>query len=442
MASIDTIVDVQIEKDTATVSRTGFGIPGLLVAHTTFPEAARVYGSLSEMTDDGFTVTDRAYLMAQAIFAQSPKPSQIVVGKRTNLPTRIVTLTPKTPLLASTAYTVTINGTIFSFTTDTDPTVAEITAGLVALIDAGTENVDATDNTTDFDVESAATPGGIAQADIPFTISFDPTKFDIDDGTPDPGIATDLTAMRAVNDDWYGLVSDALGASEITPLSTAIEALPKIYLADSQDSDILGSGTTDIASTLKASSLDRTGICYHPAAGEEHFGPAWLGKQLPTDPGSTTWKFKTLATVPTYELSTAEQGNADGKNANHYQEVAGVAITAEGTMAGGEFIDVTRLIDWLTARLKEDVFRTLAANPKIPYTDLGIQTIVNDVEGVLKEGIRRGGLADDPAPFVTAPRAADVSSTDKGNRLLPDIEFQATLAGAIHKVEIRGRVTV
>ena len=85
MASIDNHVDIQITRDTATVSRVGFGTPGILVHHTTFAEAARAYGSLTEMTDDGFAVTDRAYLMAQAAFAQSPKPSQIVVGRHVGL---------------------------------------------------------------------------------------------------------------------------------------------------------------------------------------------------------------------------------------------------------------------------------------------------------------------------------------------------------------------
>ncbi len=51
-----------------------------------------------------------------------------------------------------TTYSVTINGTLFTFLSDASATVAEITAGLVAAITAGAEPVTATDNTTDFDV--------------------------------------------------------------------------------------------------------------------------------------------------------------------------------------------------------------------------------------------------------------------------------------------------
>jgi len=443
MADINSIVQVTITKDTATVSRAGFGTPGFLVYHTTFPEAARSYGSLSEMVSDGFAVTDRAYLMASAAFAQSPRPASIVIGRRDNAPLRDVTLTPNANLLANTDYTLTINGTDFTYQTGASPSVAAITAALETAINAGAVDVLATDGTTELDIEKAATPGGIATAGTPFVIEFDRTLFDIVDNTADPGIAADLTAMIAVGLEFYGLASDALGAAEIEVLATAIEAGdPKIYLADSQDSDIPGSGSADIASTLQSSALDRTALCYHPAAGVEHLGPAWLGDRLPTDPGSSTWKFKTLATVASYTLSTSEQGYADGKSAQHYQPVAGNNITAEGTMSGGEFIDVTRFIDWLNARIKEDVFRIFLVNEKIPGTDLGIQTIVNAIEGVLKQGISRGGLAADPAPYVTAPRASEISAADKATRTLPDVEFQATLAGAIHKTIIAGRVTV
>lgn len=444
MASIDNIVQITITKDTATVDRVGFGIPGILTFHTRFPELARTYANLQEMTDDGFLSTDYAFQVATVLFSQNPRPASVVVGRRVSPSTRKVKITPKTPLLASTPYDVVINGNTMAFTTDADPVVTEITAGITAAIDGGASNVNATDNTTDVDVEAADAPGGTPTAGPPFGITFDPLLWEIDDITPDPGLAADLNSFRATNDTWYGLIADVFGGAEITVLVTAIEAAPKIYAADSQDSDIIDSGSGDIASTLKASAFERTFVCYHPATGTQLFGTGWLGKQLPTDPGSTTWKFKTLAGVAVYFLGGGDQTNIDGKNGNHYQEVAGLNITAEGTVASGEFIDIVRFLDWLIARIKEQVFRTFAVNPKIPFTDLGIQTIVNDVEGVLKEGANRGGIdpeGEQPI-LVTAPRAADVPTADKVGRTLPDIKFTATLAGAVHKAIIDGRVVV
>jgi hypothetical protein len=443
MSEIDKHVSVTITKETATISRVGFGIPAILTYHTRFPDVYRVYGSLTEMTDDNFTVDDLAYKMAAAMFAQSPRPTKVVVGRRATAPLRDVTLTPRANPLATTAYWVRINGTLFSFTTDATPTVAEITAGLVALIDAGSENVNATDNTTDFDVESADAPGGSATAGVPFIIEFDHAQFEFNDNTADASLDTDFNTLKSAvtaADDFYGIVVDAWDAINIADLAVAVEAAgPKIYAAESQDSDIVESGSSDIASTLKTANYDRTFLSYaydvdpSPAAG-------WLGRCLPATPGSITWKFKTLNTVSASVLTTAEIGYADAKNCNTYTTVGGQNMMAEGVMASGEFIDVTRFIDWLTARIKENVFRALKVNDKIPYTDSGIQAITAEIDGVLRQGVFNGGINGDEEIIVTAPLAADVDANDRAGRLLPDIEFLATLAGAIHKVVIAGKV--
>jgi hypothetical protein len=448
MPSIDTIVTVNITKATATVSRVGFGTPATLTYHTVFPEFARLYTSLQGMLDDGFTTSSREYGMAAAAFAQNPRPASIIIGRRANAPLRDVTMIPVTPELASTAYTVTINGEAFTFTTDATPTTAEIIAGLVALINVGGQDVLATDVGvgTSMSIESADAPGGTPTAGVPFVIEFDRKLWTFDDTTPNPGgggIEGDLANMILANDDWYGLVSDALGKLEITALSTAIEALKKIYVAETQDSDVLTSSTSDIASLTKAASLDRTAVQYHPAAGVHQPDSAWHGVELPQVPGSSTWAFDTLATIPTYELTSAEQAFLEGKNGNHYQTVAGVAITNEGKMAGGEWMDVTQFLDWLEARIKEGAFLALAANPKIPYTDLGIQTLGGTTEDVLKEGAKRGGIDPNGATpiTVTLPRASEVAAATKQARELT-YTFAATLAGAVHKATINGTVTV
>jgi len=67
----------------------------------------------------------------------------------TDYPVNVLDVTV-TPLAQdSTTYTITINGTAFAYASDASTMVAEITAGLVSLINAGAEPVTATDNTTD-----------------------------------------------------------------------------------------------------------------------------------------------------------------------------------------------------------------------------------------------------------------------------------------------------
>ena len=81
-------------------------------------------------------------------------------------------------------------------------------------------------------------------------------------------------------------------------------------------------------------------------------------------------------------------------------------------------------------------------NPKVPYTDAGIAVIQSEVMRALALGVSNYFLASDPSPVVTVPKAADVPPTDKANRILRNVKFQATLSGAIHVVVVRGIVSI
>ena len=453
MASLDSIVTITITKDTATLSRVGFGLPAMLVYGTAQTELAKLYGNIDEMiTPAGpFAAESREIAIATAVFSQSPKPTGIVVLRRATAPLRDVTFTPVTDAtagkpFANFAYSTKLGDGVnvpetFTFTTDVTPTVAEITAGLVALINAGGIDVLATDGTTDFTVESAASPGGLATAGIPFTAEVDRSLITQAETTPDPGIVPDLAAARQVNDDWYALVTDATGPAEIAALATAVGALKRVYIAESADDDVIGSGGGDIASTLQTAAHERTALFSHP---KPHTSPAgaWVGVVLPNIPGSLTWKFKTLTGIDTIGYTTAEGSQLDGKAANYYTIISGLRITTEGVVASGEFLDTIRGLDQTAQLMQENVFRVLKVNPKVSFTDPGIQLIVNEVEGVLDQKVADDFIAADPAFVVDFPRASEVDTNTKALRTLPDISFTATLSGAVHKVELRGRVTV
>ncbi len=453
MASLDTVVTIVITKDTATLSRVGFGLPAMLTYNTAQTELAKLYGNIDEMLSPAgpFVATSREIAIATAIFSQNPRPTGVVVLRRATAPLRDVIFTPVTDVtagkpFANFAYSIKLGDGVnipetFTFTTDVTPTVAEITAGLVALINAGTIDVLATDGTTDFTVESADAPGGSATAGIPFTAEVDRSLITQAETTPDPGIVADLAAARQVNDDWYALVTDATSAAEIAALATNIGTLKRVYIAESADDDVIGPGSGDIASTLQTAAHERTALFSHP---KPHTSPAgaWVGVVLPNIPGSLTWKFKTLTGIDTISYDTAEGAQLDGKNANYYTLIAGLQITTEGVVSSGEFLDTVRGIDQTSQLMQENVFRVLKVNPKISYTDAGIQIIVNEVEGVLDQKVSDDFLASDPAFTVDFPRARDVDKNTKALRTLPDITFSAFFASAVHKVELRGRLSV
>ena len=457
--SLDDIVNVSISTQTTAVSQRGFGTPLVVAYHDKFPERARIYKSLEAMAEEKlpddspmWPSSDPTYRAVQAIFSQNPKVDQVVVGRATRASTMKHILAPVEPPRVGTKYTVTINGHEFQYETqEADETVAEITAGL-------TEKINATANNGEkyAPVTAAVADGELGvEADVAgevYTLEVDRSliKQKNTTGKPEPdepgiepdGIEADIAEIQEQNDDWYSIHLTSVGATEILAAAAYIETQYKLLLVASADDDILGSQVEDdIGSLLQSPGYARTALLYHP---KPHSYPAaaWAGVMLPKDPGSATWKFKSISGISSIHLTGAEIAALESKNVNYYNVVAGVPISQQGYTSSGEFIDITRFVDFLRARLQESIFSRLANLDKVPYTDNGVGVIENEVRGVLQLGINAGGLAADPQPVVLVPKVADVPFNDRANRFLPDVTFNATLAGAIHALEVTGVVSV
>lgn len=265
------------------------------------------------------------------------------------------------------------------------------------------------------------------------------------DITTDTGLAGDLAAIMDEDDDWYGLVLDTNNTDTILEAAAVIEAHRKICIVQSADWDVKDSAQTDdVASTLMLNGYSRTALLYHDKIG----GVAWaaaglMSGRLAWDPGIETWAFKEIKTVPTVKLKPGEESAILNKNASHYTSVAKLPIFYEGKAGDGSFMDTIRGIDWLYARIREAIFRMLMNNRKVPFTDGGVDAIKMVIMGILIQGTKIGLLADTPAPVVTGPKVADVDASLRINRILPDIKFQAQLAGAIHRIRgIQGTISI
>ncbi len=364
-----------------------------------------------------------------------------------------------TQTIPNSAYTVRINGTQFIYQAPVDVVDdAQIAANLVALINAlvppvtgaKLQPVTATDNFDGtFEVE-ADVPGS------PFNIQVIPVEaMAIEKGliigpyTPSASVVTDIQAIQAVNDDWYAIALLDRTVATVKAVAAYIETQIKIFGTTSSDPDILlpiGSGTgfddTSVAYYFNSLGYVRTFVMYHQDADDDFPECAWFGNVLPTQPGSETWKFKTLNSIAYTDLSSDEQSNVFSKQCNTYEYVGGVGITQNGTMAQGEYIDIIRGVDWLTSTIQVYVYSILVNNPKVPYTDAGITAVESQIKRALLLGINNNFIAADPEPIVTVPRAADVAPVDKANRILNNVKFTATLAGAIQAINISGTVSV
>jgi len=431
------VVDVQVSRTTTRVKRAGFGIPLVLSFSADWGERIRFYDDLDGVGAD-FLTTDVEYKQAAALFAQRPSPRQIAIGRCANKPTQEWKVVP----VAGNAkvYSITVEGLTYSYTSDATGTAAEIIGGLVALINAGTaaHGITASDQTTY--MKLLAAQGAWKHVEVA-----NPALLALSQEQADPGLAADLDAIKLENNTWYLVLCPFASKAMLQAVAAWVETARKLAVLETQDTAVItaaAAGATDVAAAELALSHERSAIVYSPRP-NEFLAAGWVGRCASLDPGSETWKFKTVSGAAATGYTATHITNLKAKKANWYEEVGGVSIMAEGTVAEGEFIDVIRFCDWLEARMAEGVFGDLAAQEgKVPYDETGIAMVEGRIRAVLTEGVAKKGLRANPEPTVTVPEVAEVSDADRGERLLPDVKFSAQLAGAIHKVRVRGTVSV
>lgn len=426
--NLDTIIKVNITRQTKNVTRAGFGTGLFLAASVIFAEPTRTYDSYESLESDSALFPASVLSFGAKYFGQDLSSTALVIGKRTTKIAQVETLTVTAATDGS--YSVTVDGTEFEFVASSN-TEAQIAAGLASAINAGSVPVTAVYVSGASFTVTADVAGNAFTSVLSAGISKVAT-------TANNGVVQDLAAAQASNDDWYALALESRNDDDIMNAAAVIEAQRKIFAACSEDSDIKTSSEEDVGALLSARSYARTFLLY--STDQENFPEgAWLGNRLPTDPGSSTWKFKTLAGILTDEPTASEETFLKEKNVNYYVSVAGVDITVEGKMAVGEFIDVIHFVDWLQARMQERIYSTLVNAEKVPFTDGGIAIIENDVRAQLQQGVDVGGL---DSFTVTVPKRSQTDSADRAARTLKGIKFSGVLAGAIHFVEIQGNVTV
>lgn len=438
MGSLNAIVNVNITSTGVLSQAPGFGVPLVADYHNKNADLIRWYTSLDGLLSDGFVATDAAYRAMAACFAQTPAPSRVALGRRQSAPDLTIVLTPvaansrvySVDLLGPTGVSATV-----SYTSDSSATVAEISAGLMSVINGAAVGITATGGVTEVTCK-ASTPGlnfAVAQADTALIAS--------QQTHADPGIAADLSAIKLVSSDFYGVTLTTCGKAEIIAAAAWVEANERLGVFTTQDADVLGSGSSDVAGVVKTANEYRSWVTYARRGQFEFRGAAVLGSFLARDPGTVTCKFLRLAGQTADTLSETELTNLNAKNAGWFTAFGGVNITGEGKSAAGEWLDFIRDRDWFRAMLQTDVYNALVAAGKTPYTDAGLQSIASVVRADMVKGVASGFLAASPAPVVTVPAASSVSPADKALRRLTGIHFSATTAGAVHAVTINGTLS-
>lgn len=439
MESIDSVVVVNIDRLTQLPSRTGFGTPAVLDINVKQTNDFDIVTSITDLEDLGFVPADEAHKAVSALLSQSPKPEKVVVLKRATNAAQEEQVTVGGA--DDGTYTHTINGVDFSFVASSS-TVTAIRDALVAAINGGAEPVTAAPVSTD-QYTVTADNAGVGFSSV-FTSNPNNNLSQVTNQA-NVGADTELSRLRELIDDFFFLIATSKTEQDILQLAAAVELLPKMYFTatDEADSRDLPSATdtTSIAGQLKALNYDQTALVVTEAGKlDEYKEAAWVGIGAPKDPGSLTWKFKDGSGITADDnLTTTQRANIKGKNANLYVTVGGRPQFSEGTVVSGEFIDIIRGTFFIQIRMQEGVFAVLDQEDKVPYTNDGIQQIVTPMRAVLTLSIRQQILVSFE---IQAPNVADIPVADRAARILKTIEFTGVYAGAVHKVEIKGSLSV
>jgi hypothetical protein len=264
--------------------------------------------------------------------------------------------------------------------------------------------------------------------------------------TPDyASITGALNDLVLEHNDFYFVLLASRVQADIEETASWTGANGKLFITQPDITETVANIET-MASTISSS---RVGIFAHDggsAGTDQYLDAAITGRMAPTDPGSSTWKFQGLNGVSVATYSNTDQNTLLDANVNSYVRRMGVDMTSEGKETSGGFLDIQRAKDWMKARIEEGIFFLLYNSEKVPYDNPGIGLVVSELKAVLKLAVRRKVIAKDADGNgmweVTVPTREQIPDNDIANRILPDIDFVATVAGAVHTVQVEGVLKV
>ena len=447
---INELVNVDIDLSDPPLGSLDFGTP-LIAANLTSPQDTLFGADVTLIVTPQTWQTELAALLVldgeqlyealSYLFSQENRPSRAMVGRRATAVAQVTTYSvPASPTNGD--HTATINGTASTFAAS-GSTQAQVRDGLIAAINASLAAARVT-----------ATSGGggavVVTSDIagvPFTaLATSPSStMTVATGTANVGLGEDLTAWQAEDPSFYALCEDSRVEGNILTLAAAVEAFgtPKLYLAQSLDTDANTSATDDVGSQLQDLGYYRTAICSHPSDAV-WLDAALLGACLSRPAGSITYGNRRITGITGTEYATTTNGLGKRWTLLERFRAAGISATRGGRVAQGTPIDLVIARDAIKALMQTRGLEVLTANPKISYTDDGAEQIGQyAVRSVLQE------FAAAPYNVVVASSielditaAADQSTTDRGNRHFPGISWSCTLQGAIETLDIQGTMTV
>ena len=452
-SNIDDVVIVTVTKQSAVVSRTGFGTT-LWIGQIDVliqPERFKVYSSVQDLTDAGFVATDNVVKWATVHLSGATRPAQFTVGRR--IPGDVNTHTNEVTAPAVGVWTLTIDSIAATYTAGAGDDNDSIATGLAAAANALIANEQLSTAVT---VAIATLPiidvkgtiGGVEHTSI-ITPAGAGTATDTEvqvETTPEVW-ATAFTAINTAvtTKQWYFLNIEDRDGTTIATAASTVTTESKVGIFQNSDPDVLtGSEPNDI-SVLKALSYKRV-LCFWKSSDLDYADAAMSGVAAAADldaaGGQITWNLKPLVGVPDDSLTTSDKLAITAAGGSYFINFGSGGRTQTQSVEG-EFMRVQTTLDWVQARVQEDVFGTLSnTNTKVDLDTDGIGAVEGRVKGRLDIGVINGHFTGDFEPTVSGPAPEDIEENDKNAGILRNVKGVARLSQAIRQVFIQIDLTV
>lgn len=454
MSNLDSIIDVTITRQTSPTQSKAFNIALIVGQYGSFYERVRYYstGSLSSLAlDVRKLVFDADLITGNTIDMDVNGQSIGQVTYATSHAATMALLVTALELLS------TVESAII------DPNDANSRTIII-------QSASGVTNTT---VTNIVIAGGASQAGCIYTdgtespeylaasaiASQTPRIAQIGIGREDSADATMTATLTAILNEsqlFYGIITTERDTTKQIAAAAWCLANKKLYCTASSDSNITdqasGVDTTSLAYVFNNASNDRVSLFYKTDASTAYTDAAYLGQMLAYISGTWSGNAKTLGGESVDDLTTTQVTNAHAKKCNTYTEIGEVNVVRSGFVSNGEFTDIIVFVDWLEARIQENIWTLMVNQQKIPYTDQGITLVQNAISQVLKVAQDNGGITPDKFNSqtkareggfeVTVPELSTVSQADKTNRVLNNVEFTCWYSNAIHTVQINGTLVL
>lgn len=476
-------VNVNVSKTSTALVTLNLGLIIGQSAVISSDQRVQIYASLNSMLTAGFTTTSPEYLAAQLYFAQSPTPNQVAIGRwqspetalaaviacrtiNTNWYAVYVCQAVKADILAIASYIDTATPTTaFLYTThDADVlagTIGNVMQTLQSRSVHKTVGLYSTSNTKTSGYETGAT-GGSTDISAGTATTF---KIAIDgDVTPHSitltvtGLTTGVLIATAMQ-----TAIKALSPTYPAYANVTVQFLNNVYVITSGSTGILSSvaitagAANDVATVLKIGAangaIDTVGTITYQDGAASILGYA-MGANTGLANSAYTLMFKTLPGINTEDLTETQLTYIESVNGNVYVNRGGTYnILETGVTSDGTFFDQILGLDLLSNNIQISIMNLLQSVPKIPYSDAGVDMLVNTITGPCETAKTTGFIAPGiwkAAPYwtiktgdslpsgykVMADSVANQSSSNANARIAPPIYVAIKLAGAIQHVNI------